>query len=62
MLDHQTVELTLIEVANQQGLTLDGKDLLEIRTRIATTLAAKKLHRQRMKAPAYQWKKLAPRR
>ncbi|MBK5142883.1 hypothetical protein I2494_03985 [Budviciaceae bacterium BWR-B9] len=62
MLDHQTVELTLIEVANQRGLTLDGKDLLEIRTRIATTLAAKERHHQRMKSPAYQWKKPAPRR
>ncbi|MCD1125339.1 hypothetical protein LPW36_04745 [Jinshanibacter sp. LJY008] len=62
MLDHQTVELTLIEVANQQGLTLDGKDLLDIRTRVAATLAAKERHRQRMKAPAYQWKKPDPHR
>ncbi|MFV0548742.1 MAG: hypothetical protein ACK5M5_08495 [Limnobaculum xujianqingii] len=57
MLDHQAVELTLIKVANQQGLTLNGKALLEIRTGVAATLAAKKRHRQRMKAPTYQWEK-----
>ncbi|MDK2377307.1 hypothetical protein [Serratia fonticola] len=62
MLDHHAIELTLISAARQQGFTLDGKDLLEIRTSVAASLAAKERHRQRMTAPAYQWKKPAPRR
>lgn len=62
MLDHQAIEQTLISAARQQGLTLDGKDLLENRTSIAASLAAKERHKQRMSAPAYQWKKPAPKR
>ncbi|WP_337049371.1 hypothetical protein [Serratia fonticola] len=62
MLDHQTIEQTLIRAARQQGVTLDSKDLLELRTGVAVTLAAKERHRQRMTAPAYQWKKPAPKR
>lgn len=62
MLDRQTIELALISVIRQQGQSLNGKDLLDIRTGIASTLAAKKRHRERMAAPAYQWKKPEPRR
>lgn len=62
MLDRQAIELTLISAAQQQGFTLNGKDMLDIRTSIAASLAAKERHRQRMNAPAYQWKKPEPRR
>lgn len=62
MLDRKTLEKTLIEAARQQGLALNGKELLDIRTGIASSLAAKERHRQRMTAPAYLWKKPAPRR
>lgn len=62
MLDRQTIEQALISAARQQGVTLDGKDLLELRTSVAASLAAKERQRQRMTAPAYQWKKPAPRR
>jgi hypothetical protein len=62
MLDRQTIEQALISAARQQGFTLDGKDLLELRTSVAASLAAKERHKQRMTAPAYQWKKPAPRR
>ena len=62
MLDHHAIEQALISTARQQGLELNGKDLLDLRTSVAATLAAKERHRQRMTAPAYQWKKPAPRR
>jgi hypothetical protein len=62
MLDHKTIEQTIVHLAKENGVTLDRKDMLELRTRVAMTLAAKERHRQRMSAPAYQWKKSAPRR
>ncbi|WP_447884134.1 hypothetical protein [Serratia fonticola] len=62
MLDRQAIELALISAAQQQGFTLNGKDLLDIRTRVAAALAINERHRQRMVAPSYQWKKPAPRR
>ncbi|ENA3447312.1 TPA: hypothetical protein ACHR7L_004460 [Yersinia enterocolitica] len=62
MLSHNVIEMTLINAAKLQGVDLDNKDLLDIRTKVAATLAAKERHRQRISAPAYQWKKPAPRR
>lgn len=57
MLDHKTIEQTIVHLAKENGVNLDRKDMLELRTRVAMTLAAKERHRQRMSAPAYQWKK-----
>ncbi|WON77017.1 hypothetical protein [Serratia sp. UGAL515B_01] len=62
MLDRQTIEQALISAAQQQGFTLNGKDMLDVRTSVAASLAAKERHQQRMNTPAYQWKKPAPRR
>ncbi|WP_261434756.1 hypothetical protein [Serratia ficaria] len=62
MLDNKTIEQTIVHLAKENGVNLDRKDMLEIRTRVAMTLAAKERHRQRMNTPAYQWKKPAPRR
>lgn len=62
MLDRHTMELALISVAKREGLTLNGKDLLDIRTNVSMALAAKERHRQRMNTPAYHWKKPAQRR
>lgn len=62
MLDRHTLELTIIAAALQQEQALNGKDMLDIRTGVASTLAAKERHRQRMTAPAYRWVKAAPRR
>ena len=62
MLKHELIENTLIAVAQRQGVDLDNKDLLDIRTKVAATLAAKERYRQRMTSQAYQWKKPAPRR
>ncbi|WP_199637824.1 hypothetical protein JEM67_22590 [Serratia sp. PAMC26656] len=57
MLDHHSIEQALISSAHQQGVELNGKDLLDLHTSVAGTLAAKERHRQRMSTPAYQWKK-----
>lgn len=57
MLNRDDIEVTLISLATKQGLSLNGKDLLDIRTQVATALAAKNRHRQRMMAPAIQWKR-----
>jgi len=57
VLDHHSIEQALISAARQQGVTLDSKDLLDLRTGVAAPLAAKERHRQRMTAPTYQWKK-----
>ncbi|AXF77164.1 hypothetical protein LU604_03515 [Erwinia tracheiphila] len=62
MLSRKGVEQTIISLKQQQGITLDDQDLLNIRTSVALMLDAKKRHRQRMNAPAYQWKKPALRR
>ncbi|HEJ7887078.1 TPA: hypothetical protein SMI12_004087 [Serratia liquefaciens] len=62
MLKRDVIEKAIISAAQQQGTTLNGKDLLDIRTGVAASLAAKERHRQRMVAPTYQWKKPAPRR
>ncbi|WP_114192506.1 hypothetical protein [Edaphovirga cremea] len=62
MVKRELIENALIAVARQQGIDLNGKELLDIRTKVAATLAAKERHRQRMNAPVYQWKKPEPRR
>lgn len=63
MLNREDIEITLISLAAKQGLSLNGKDLLDIRTRVAAALAAKDRHRQRMSTGAFEWKKpSAPRR
>lgn len=62
MLDKKVLEKTITEVIRRQGHSLNGKELLDIRTGIALSLEAKQRHRQRMTSPPYQWKKPAPRR
>lgn len=62
MLDHKTIEQTIVHLAKKNGVNLDRKDMLELRTRVALALTAKERHRQRMNSPTYQWRKLAPRR
>lgn len=57
MLDQQTLELTLLEIARQNGETLDRHALYTVRNGLRNALAAKERHRQRMAAPAYQWNK-----
>ncbi|HIG8798067.1 TPA: hypothetical protein ACYEOW_003636 [Raoultella terrigena] len=60
MLDHKTLEQTLIAAAEMDGGTLNGHDRLVIRTKVATALAAKGRYRQRMDAAPFQWRKPQP--
>lgn len=62
MLSRDVIVKTIISAVEQQGLELNGKELLEIRTRVSTTLTAKERHRQRMNSPTYEWKKPQPKR
>ncbi|EMG5653034.1 hypothetical protein [Citrobacter sp. 50677481] len=62
MLKSEVIEAAITEMVTMKGCELDASDLLEIRCRVAGTLAAKKRHHQRMTAPEYQWRKPAPRR
>lgn len=62
MLDQQTLELTLLELASQSGGPMDRHTLYIVRNDIRNALAAKERHRQRLAAPAYQWNKPAPKR
>ncbi|WP_156294056.1 lytic transglycosylase domain-containing protein [Serratia oryzae] len=65
MQDNKTqIELTLIDSKTGERKTIvgNGKELLEIRTRVSTTLTAKERHRQRMNGPTYEWKKPQPNR
>lgn len=55
MLDHKTIEQTIALLAKENGVTLDRKDMLELRTRVAMTLAAKERHRQRMNSSTFYW-------
>ncbi|GMW64400.1 hypothetical protein LOCUS_40050 [Klebsiella pneumoniae] len=47
----------LEEIASREGHELNGQDRLMVRNRVATCLAAKERHRQRMDAKPYQWRK-----
>ncbi|HDS1115188.1 hypothetical protein OCJ35_21865 [Pluralibacter gergoviae] len=63
MLDRVTLELTMLEIARQNGQRVDNHTRYTIRTGLIQALQAKELHRRRMNTPAYQWKKpAAPRR
>lgn len=62
MLKQAKIEAVIEELARQQGYELNAADKLEVRCRVACTLAAKERHRQRMTAPEYHWRKPSPRR
>lgn len=57
MLKKETLESAIISAAKLQGHELNGRDRLMVRNRVATCLAAKERHRQRMDAEPYQWRK-----
>ncbi|WP_413535742.1 hypothetical protein [Rahnella inusitata] len=57
MLDQETLELTLLEIASQSGEPMDRHTLFTVRNDLRNALAAKERHRLRMTAPTYQWKK-----
>lgn len=57
VLKQKKIEEAIEELARLRGHELNAADMLELRCRVAGTIAAKKRHRQRMTAPAYKWKK-----
>jgi hypothetical protein len=57
MIDRQTIEMTLLQIARHNGELLDRHTVYTIRTSVAQALQAKELYRQRMTAAEYQWKK-----
>jgi len=62
MIDRQTIEMTLLQIARQNGEPVDKHTAYTIRTGVAQALQAKERHRQRMTATDYQWKKPAAKR
>jgi len=62
MINRQTIEMTLIQIACHKGEPLDGHALYTIRTGVAQALQAKERYRQKMTAMEYQWKKPAAKR
>lgn len=62
MVDRHTLEMTLLQIARQNGEPLDRHTLYTIRTGVAQALQAKERHRQRMIAPEFTWRKPAERR
>lgn len=62
MLKRDVIESVIVEISTQQGIALNASDKLELRCRVAGTLAAKERHRQRMTAQEYHWRKPPPRR
>ncbi|EPN6881481.1 hypothetical protein ACT2XF_002779 [Providencia rettgeri] len=62
MLQREAIEAVMIELAHQQGQSLNGRDRLAIRTGVAQTIQAKERHKRRMTAPTYQWTKPALKR
>ncbi|MBG5950101.1 hypothetical protein I5E72_10135 [Proteus terrae] len=62
MLQREAIEVVMMEIASQQGQSLNGRDRLTIRTGVAQTIQAKKRHRRRMTASTYQWTKPTPKR
>lgn len=53
MVDRHTIEMTLLQIARQNGEPLDRHTLYTIRTGVAQALQAKERHRQRMIAPEF---------
>ncbi|POU76519.1 hypothetical protein C3370_06155 [Leclercia sp. LSNIH7] len=57
MMKRDTIEAVITEMARQQGHDLNGQEMLQIRTSVASSLAAKERYRQRKNAGPFQWKK-----
>ncbi|MEZ3499832.1 hypothetical protein [Pantoea sp. KPR_PJ] len=57
MIDRQTIEIMLLQIARQNSEPVDRHIAYTIRTGVAQALQAKERHRQRMTSPDYHWKK-----
>ena len=60
MLDRESLEMTVLQMARIQGEKLDRHTLDTIRNEIRNALAAKERYSRTMTAPYYQWKKPRP--
>jgi len=60
MLDRESLEMTVLQMARIQGEKLDRHTLYTVRNEIRNALAAKERYRRTMAAPPYQWKKPRP--
>lgn len=62
MIYRQTIEMTLLHIACQNGELLDHHTLYTIRTSVAQALQTKERRRQKITSPDYQLKKPAGKR
>ena len=60
MLDRESLEMTVLQMARIQGEKLDRHTLYTVRNEIRNALAAKECYRRTMEAQPYQWKKSRP--
>ncbi|WP_273818697.1 hypothetical protein [Providencia rettgeri] len=51
MLQREAIEAVMMELAHQQGQSLNGRNRLVIRTGVSQTIQTKERHRRRMTAP-----------
>ncbi|MCX9056961.1 hypothetical protein NLN90_13050 [Citrobacter portucalensis] len=54
---NEDIEKVLIEMARLSGHELSAEERLKIRIQVASSLAAKERHRQRMNSNTFTWKK-----
>ena len=54
---NEDIEKVLTEMARLAGHELNSEERLKIRTRVASSLAAKERHRQRMNSNTFTWEK-----
>jgi hypothetical protein len=55
-MQREEIEAAIVLMAAKQTYALNSADMLEVRSRVASSLAAKERHRQRMTAPEFHWK------
>lgn len=57
MIDRQTIEMTMLQIARQNCEQLDRHTRYTIRNNVAQALQVKERHSQRMTAPDFKWHK-----
>ena len=60
MLDSESLEMTVLQMARIHGEKLDRHTLYTVRNEIRNALATKERYRRTMEAAPYQWKKPRP--
>lgn len=62
MSDAKTIEVAAILAYVKEQGSISRAEMLEIRNAVGVSLAAKRRYSHAQNAPAYEWKKPAPRR